>query len=150
MKISFLSLNGAVTLGIIAFLTLMARLTFIDALYVPEFRTILPENQPVTIALMMMVYMILVGSWVWSLLAAEHGSRIGLTVSLLFSLLTAFGGGLFTLVYLCPTGCAAPPVGNLIVWANLISGLAASLALGFHLVRQQSSIAQSKIRGEAA
>ncbi len=70
-----MSLNEAVTLSTIAFLTLMARLTFLDALYVPEFRTILPENQPVTIALTMLVYMILVGGWVWSLLAAARGRQ---------------------------------------------------------------------------
>jgi hypothetical protein len=128
------SLNGAVTLGIIAFLTLMARLTFLDALYVPEFRVLLPENQPATIALTVIVYIVLVGGWVWALLAAAQGSRGGLIASLLFSLLTALGGGLLTLAALCPNGCAAPPVGNLIVWANFVSGLAASLALGLQLI----------------
>ena len=148
---SFLSLNGAVTLGIIAFLTLMARLTFLDALYVPEFGVMLPENQPVTIALTMGVYMVLVGSWVWSLLAVARGSRVGLIVSLLFSLLTAFGGGLYTLTALCPNGCAAPPVGNGIVWSNLISGAAASLALGLQLwrTRRPEGGMQRSVGGEA-
>ena len=150
MRTWFVSLDAAVSFGIIAFLTLMARLTFLDALYVPEFGVMLPENQPTKIGLTMLVYMILVGSWVWSLLATTRGSRVGLIVSLLFSLLTAFGGGLLTLTALCPNGCAAYPVGNIIVWANLISGLAASTALVFQLVRRQSPGVQSKMRGETA
>ena len=141
MRNWLLSLNGAVTLGIIAFLTLMARLTFMDALYVPEFRLLLPENQPATLTLAMVVYMLLVGLWVWALLTSSRGSRAGLIASLLFSLLTAFGGGLLTLTALCPNGCAAPPVGDGIVWANLISGLVASLALGYQLTRTRGSLA---------
>lgn len=135
MRSGSVSRNAAVALGILALLTLLARLTFLDALYVPEFRAILPENQPVTIALMMLVYMVLVGCWIWSLLAAAQGSRVGAITSLLFSLLTAFGGGFFTLTTLCPAGCAAPPAGNVIVWANLVTGLAASAALIFQLAR---------------
>jgi hypothetical protein len=97
MRNWFVSLDAAVAFGIIAFLTLMARLTFLDALYVPELRAMIPENQPATIALTMLVYMILVGGWVWSLLAASRGSQFGLIVSLIFSLFTALGGGLLTL-----------------------------------------------------
>jgi hypothetical protein len=150
MRTRFISLSGAIILSTVAFLTLMARLTFLDALYVPEFRTMLPENQPVTIGMMMLVYMAASGGWIWSLVAAARGSRAGLVVSLIFCLFTAIGGGLLTLTALCPAGCAAPPVGNIIVWANLISGLAASIALGFQLTRQQSSVVQSEIGGEAA
>ncbi len=150
MRNWLVSLNAAVEFGVIALLTLMARLTFLDALYVPEFGAMLPENQPATIALSMLVYMVLVGCWVWSLLAAAHSSRTGLIGSLLFSLLTALGGGLLTLTAFCPKGCAAPPVGNIIVWANLVSGLAASLALIFQLIRRRSTGAQSQMRGETA
>ena len=135
-----MSLNGAITLSTIAFLTLMARLTFLDALYVPEFGVMLPESQPVTIALTMVVYMIFAGSWIWSLLAAARGSRAGFVVSLLFCLFTALGGGLLTLLALCPDDCAAWPMGNIIVWANLISGLAAALALILQLRRTQESL----------
>lgn len=126
----FTSLNGAITFSIFAFLTMMTRITFLDAMFVPEFRNMLPEDRPASIVLMMLVYMVFVGGWVWSLLAAARGSRTGLIVSLIYCLFVALGGGLLTLLFLCPTGCAAWPVGNLIVWANLISGLVASFALG--------------------
>jgi hypothetical protein len=88
MRTRLFSLNGAVTLGIIAFLTLMARITLLDSLFVSEFRTMLPEDQPVRLALVMLGYMVFVGGWVWSLLAAVRGSQAGLMVLLVFSLLT--------------------------------------------------------------
>ncbi len=137
MKTWLVSLNGAVTLAIVAFATLIARVTFLDALYVPEFRVMFPESQPAGIAVMIVIFMVFIGVWIWSLLAASRGSRGGFIVVLLYSLFTALGGGLITLTAFCPIGCAAPPVGNIIVWANLISGLAASVALGFQLTRPQ-------------
>ena len=75
--------------------------------------------------------MVFVGSWIWALLAATRASRAGMIVALIFSLLMAFGGGLLTILVLCPTPCGtAWPVGNIIVWVALIAGLGASLALG--------------------
>jgi hypothetical protein len=140
MKTWVVSLNGAVALTIVAFATLIARVTFLDALYVPEFRVMFPENQPAGIAVMIVIFMVFIGVWVWSLLAASRGSRGGLTVVLLYSLFTALGGGLITLTAFCPTGCAAPPVGDAIVWANLIVGLAASFALGLQLTQSHTSV----------
>jgi hypothetical protein len=131
----FTSLNGAITFSIFAFLTMMARIAFLDAMFVPEFRNMIPEDRPASIALMMLVYMVFVGGWVWSMLVAARSSRTGLIVSLIYCLFVALGGGLLTLLVFCSDGCAAWPVGNLIVWLNLISGLVASFALGIHLYR---------------
>ena len=152
MSTWFTSRNSAVTLGIITLLTLMARLTFLDAMYVPEFRTLLPEGQPATIGVVMVVFMVFVGGWIGSLLTAARGSRAGLMVSLIFCLFAALVGGLLTLVFLCPNGCAVPPVGNLIVWANLISGAAASLTLSLQLIRTRRPLAemQRTMGGKAA
>ncbi len=121
--------NVAITLSVVALLTVLARITYLDALFVSE----LSEDQPWPIALSMLGYMAFVGVWIWALLAAGRGSRAGLIVALVFSLLVAFGGGLLTLLVFCPQGCAAWPVGNIIVWAALIFGLAASAALGLQL-----------------
>jgi hypothetical protein len=140
MKTWLVSLNGAVSLAILAFATLIARITFLDALYVPEFRMMLPENQPIGIAVMIVIFIIFIGVWVWSLLAASRGSRGGLMVVLLYSLFTALGGGLITLTAFCPVGCAAPPIGDAIVWANLIVGLVASFVLGLQLTRSHASV----------
>ncbi|MBX3085477.1 MAG: hypothetical protein KF716_27830 [Anaerolineae bacterium] len=140
MKTWLVSLNGAVKLAILAFATLIARITFLDALYVPEFRVMFPENQPGGIAVMTVIFIIFIGVWVWALLAASRGKRGGLIVVLLYSLFTAIGGGLITLTAFCPVGCAVPPVGDAIVWANLIIGLAASIALGFQLIWSRASV----------
>jgi hypothetical protein len=146
----FTSLNGAITLSIFAFLTMMARITFLDAMFVPEFRNMLPEDRPAGIGLMMLVYTVFVGGWVWSLLATARSSRTGLIVSLIYCLFVALGGGLLTLLVFCPAGCAAWPVGNLIVWGNLISGLAASFALGiqFRQTPGQRKSLHSTMSGE--
>ena len=77
MSVWFTSRKVAVALGIITLLTLTARITFLDALYVPEFRTMLPEDQPTTIGIVMLVFMVFVGGWIWSLFAAARGSRAG-------------------------------------------------------------------------
>lgn len=140
MKTWLVSLNSAVTLAIVAFATLIARVTFLDALYVPEFRVMFPESQPAGIAVMIVIFIVFIGVWVSSLLAASRGSRGGLVVILLYNLFTALGGGLITLTAFCPIGCAAPPVGDAVVWANLIFGLVASFALGLQLTRSGTSM----------
>ena len=152
MRTWFTSLNGAITFSIFAFLTMMARIALLDAMFVPEFRNMLPEDRPASIMLVMLVYMVFVGGWVWSLLAAVRGNRKGLIVSLIYCLFVGLGGGLLTLLFLCPAGCAAWPVGNLIVWANLISGLAASFALGiqFRQTPGQRKSLHSTMSGETA
>ncbi len=133
--IPFLSLNGAIALSIIALVSAAGRITFVDALFVSEFRNQVPENQPVTIALHMLGYMLFVGGWVWALLAAGRGSRAGLIVALIFSLLVGVGGGLVTILFFCPVGCSAQPVGDSIVRINLVSGLVAAAALGRQFIR---------------
>jgi len=50
MKNWLLSLNGAITLSVIALLALLARLTFLDALFVSEFRSGFSADQPGPIA----------------------------------------------------------------------------------------------------
>lgn len=144
----FLSLRGAIVLSIIALVTVVGRTIFVDALFVSEFRNQVPENQPALIALLMLGYMLFVGSWIWALLAASHSSRAGLIVALIFSLLVGLGGGLLTILFFCPGGCAARPVGDSIVWINLVSGLVAAAALGCQFVRSQRKVSGSQVGAE--
>jgi hypothetical protein len=145
------SLNGAITFSIFVFLTMMTRIAFLDAMFVPEFRNMLPEDRPAGIALMMLVYMIFAGGWVWSLLEAARGSLRGLIVCLIYSLFVALYGLLSLLVF-CSDGCAAAPVGDLIVWLNLISGLMASFTLGIQLnqIADQRKRMSKTMSGETA
>lgn len=133
MKNWFLSVNSALALSAIALLAVLARLTFLDALFVSEFRSGFSADQPGPIVRAMLGFMVFFGGWIWALLAGTRGSRAGMIVALIYSLLVAFAFGLLTLIVLCPAGCAAWPAGNFIVWVALIAGLAASIALGFQL-----------------
>ena len=132
MRTWILSLNGAITLSVIAFLTGLARL-MLDMRFVSEFADFM-GNQPGQVALVMLIFMAFFGGWVWALLAAVRGSRGGLIGALVCSLLLALGEGLTTVLVFCPTPCrTVSPLGDIIIWANLISGLAAAAALGLQL-----------------
>jgi hypothetical protein len=50
---------------------MMARIAFLDAMFVPEFRNMLPEDRPESIVPVMLAYMVFVGGWAWSLLAVH-------------------------------------------------------------------------------
>ncbi len=140
MRSWFMSLNGAITLSVIAFLTGLARL-MLDVGFVSEFANFMGDR-PGQVALVMLVFIAFFGGWVWALLAAVRGGRGGLIGALVCSLLLALGWGLTTVLILCPTPCpTVSPLGDIIIWANLISGLAAAVALGLQLrqARQQRS-----------
>lgn len=132
MKKWFMSLNGAITLAVLALLTLLAY-SFLFALFVASDEMGIREDEPVTVALFMLWTMAVFGGWVWALLASVRGSRSGMIVALIFSLLSAFLGGFTLLVFCAGKGCAAWPVGNIIVWAGLVTGLVATVALGLQL-----------------
>jgi uncharacterized YccA/Bax inhibitor family protein len=106
----------------------------IDALFVMPEEMGVSQDQPGTVALIMVWTMVLFGGWIWALLAAVRGRRGGVIAALIFSLLSGLLGGV-SLIAFCVPSCAAPPVGNIIVWAELITGLVASIALGVQLRR---------------
>ena len=134
MKISFTSLYAAIALSVIALLSGLARL-LLDARFVPEFADFMGD-QPGQVALVMLVFIAFFGGWVWTLLTAIRGSRGGLIGAVVFSLLLALGWGLSTVLVFCPTPCATiAPLSDIIIWANLISGLVAAGALGLQLVK---------------
>jgi hypothetical protein len=133
MKNLFTSLNGAVTLSAIAMLPLLARGMGLDAAFVLPNEVGVREDQPVMIALLVLWVTVLFGGWIWALLAAVRGGRGGVIWAFIFSLFTALISALTLLVFCAGKGCAAWPVGNIIVWAGLIAGLAASVALGLQL-----------------
>lgn len=140
MKNWFVSLNGAVTLSVFALLTLLARTMGLDAMFVLPGEMGVRQDQPTTVALIVLWTVALFGGWIWALLVAMRGSRRGLIAALVFSLLSGLLGGM-TLLVLCPDGCAVYPLGNIIVWAEFIIGLAASLALGLQIWGKRASAA---------
>jgi len=145
MRSWFMSRNGAITLSVIAFLTGLARL-MLDARFVSEFADFMGD-QPGQVALVMLVFIAFYGGWIWALLVAVRGGRGGLIGALVFSLLLALGWGVTTVLVFCPTPCpTVSPLGDIIIWANLISGLAAAVALGRQLrpTRQHEAASQAQ------
>jgi hypothetical protein len=129
----FTSLNGAITLSAIALLTFLGR-SFMD------WRFEYSQQDPAGSTSGALIYMVLIGGWLWGLLAASRGSRRGLVVSLVAVLLLDVAFGLATYFIFCPpwTGCTGWPDAWAWNWSNLISGVIAALAIVFHL-RQKST-----------
>lgn len=129
MKTWFTSLNGAITLSVIALLTFIGR-TFLDYRYVYDQFFPRPGQAAVSI----LINMALFGGWIWALLAASRGSQGGLIATLIFNLLLLFGVAVGTLVAYCPSPCpTAWPLMEIANWANLITGLIAAVAVGLRL-----------------
>lgn len=140
MKSWFTSLEGAAALSVLALLALLARSMGLDAMFVLPGEMGVRQDQPATVAVIVLWTVALFGGWIWALLVAMRGSRKGLIAALVFSLLSGLLGGL-TLLVLCPDGCAVYPLGNIIVWAELLTGLTASLALALQIWGKRASAA---------
>lgn len=134
MRTWFASVNGAITLSVIALLVFLGR-TFVDFQYV--YGGFAPSPGPAALAVL--INMALFGGWFWGLLAAVRGSRRGLIAVLVFNLLFLFGIAVGTLVAYCPSPCpTAWPSMEIANWSNLLFGLLASVATGRYL--QQSRV----------
>ncbi|HEY5729228.1 MAG TPA: hypothetical protein VLA72_02815 [Anaerolineales bacterium] len=134
MKTWLISLNGTITLSVIAFLTFQGR-AFMDWRY--EYPNQDPTGSLDT--MMALIYMALIGGWLWGLLAASRGSRRGLIVCLIAVLLLDVAFALVTYLLFCPpwTGCTGWPNAWPWNWSNLISGAIAAVALAFQLRRKR-------------
>jgi len=133
MKNRLISLNGTITLCVVALLTFLGR-AFMDWRY--EY----PNQDPTGIwdTPMALIYIALIGGWLWGLLAAGHGSRGGLIVCLIAVLLLDAGFALATYFFFCPpwTDCTGWPKAWSWNWANLISGGIAAVAVAYQLRRK--------------
>jgi hypothetical protein len=141
MKTWFASLNGAITLSAIAFLTFLGR-AFLDWRF--EYLKQDPAGNWASPGAL--IYMVLAGGWVWSLLAATRSSRSGLVGNLIFALVLDVAMALTTYFIWCPpwSGCQGWPNAWPWNWANLISGLLAVVALVLQL-RQKKVVGQRAV-----
>lgn len=126
MKNWFESINGTITLSVLALLSFLGR-AFLDWRY--EFPVQDPAGNWATVGAI--TYIFLAGLWVWGLLAAAKGSRGGLITNLVLALLLNVAMGLSTYFFLCPpwTGCTGWPNAWPWNWSNLITGLLATAAI---------------------
>lgn len=129
MKNWFTSLNGAVTLSVIALLTELWR-AFVD--FQHEYSNFL--NSMGALLLATLLYTALFGGWAWALLRAMRGSRNALIAALIINLLFLLALPIGTLVAYCPSPCPELwPLMELANWINLLFGLLAAVALAFQL-----------------
>jgi hypothetical protein len=136
MRNWLVSLNGAVTLSAIAFLTFIGR-AFMDWRF--EYPIQDPEGGFATLGVL--VYMALAGAWLWGLLAAVRSSRRGLIVCLISTLVLSVGLALATLFIFCPpwTDCEGWPDARFWNWSNLITGLLAVVAIMLQLRQDKTA-----------
>jgi hypothetical protein len=115
------SLDGAIALSVIAFLSHLGR-SYVDWQYV--YLPLDPAGRWETLALLANVAY--AGGWIWAILAAARGSRGGWIACLAFALVLV-GLALATDILLCRPGIGCRSLPNVWPWnwANLIAGLLA-------------------------
>ena len=134
MKTWFTSLNGAITLSVIALLTEVWR-TLVDSL--TEYPRFVPTlNAAALAALFFTVYL---GGWAWTLVAAARGSRRGLIAALVLSVVIWLAIPVPTFPVYCPPGPCWEKVGAPFIIVNtlmVVVGLLAIIALALQLARK--------------
>ncbi len=123
------SLNGAITLAVIALLTELWR-AFMDFQY--EYARFL--NGTGAVLLGTLIYTALFAGWAWALLRALRGSRSALIAALVINSLFLLVLPVGSLVSFCPSPCTELwPLMELANWINLLFGLLATVALAIQL-----------------
>ncbi|MGD9092573.1 MAG: hypothetical protein PVF74_06975 [Anaerolineales bacterium] len=131
MKNWFTSLNGALTLSVIALLTEVWR-GFLDAMFV------LPVDfsDQGTMQIAAVIFTALFGTWAWSLILASRGSRGGLITASILNALVWLAVPVSWLFFYCPAVCQAEAgIFNLANALNLVFGLLAGISLGIQIWR---------------
>jgi hypothetical protein len=129
MKSLVTSLDGAITLSVIALLTELWR-AFLD--FQHEYSIFLSSTGAVLLSTLL--YTGLFGGWAWALLRALHGSRSAMIAALLINLLFLLVLPVGALVAYCPSPCPELwPLFELANWLNLLFGLLAAVVLMLQL-----------------
>jgi hypothetical protein len=106
---------------------------------------------PLTSGLATMINLLIFGGWIYALYAsAARFSRGAMIVNLVFNaLLLIFG--LSTVISLCPSPCPTGwPVGEIIIWSNIVVGIPALIASTIAALRPVSASGSNDMRQKAA
>jgi hypothetical protein len=116
-----------------ALLSFLGR-TFIDYGYVfPESGITMPDLLPITFGVLAFY-----GGWLLALIAAGRRRRGGLIAILVYNVLLLIFG-ISTLTTFCPSPCrTAWPLGEILIWSNLLIGIAATLLTARQLMNKTS------------
>ena len=136
MKNWFVSLHGAITLSLLAFLAFIGRL-FMDWRY--ESHLMGAAGSPEEF-LYILMFLIFLGVYIWGMLAAIRGSRRGLIALFIMVVLLNIGLALATYFIWCPPA-SCPSSANMLRWnwIHLILGLVAAIALGIQLIGKKQT-----------
>lgn len=121
MKNWFTSLNGALTLSFVALLLELWR-GFLD------FAFIYPNEMKGMEIGIAIVYVVLLGIWIYGLNSARQSHRAGILAALVVGLLYVLGIDVGTIFFYCRNGCVRAEF-NYTSWAGLLVGLLAVVAL---------------------
>lgn len=127
--INLLRSSRAVVLLCTLSLLVMLERIFLDFRYVALEMESAQAYMPFTAPYMVCAFL-LIGGWIWALLAASKGSRGALVALVAFSALNLFFA-LSTMAILCPLPCqTASPITDVLVIAEVIISVAAMLSAG--------------------
>ncbi len=133
MKNWFISLNGAITLSVLALLSEMWR-GFLDAMFVLP----IDFNDRSMMNLAAVIFTLLFAGWAWTLILAIRGSRGGKIAAFSLNLLVLLVIPVSWLFFYCPAACRADAgIFNLANTLNLIFGILAGLSMGIHLLTER-------------
>ena len=126
----FTSLNGAISLSVLALLAFLGR-TMLDWRY--EYPVFDPSGSMDTS--MTLTFLVLVGIWLWGIVATVRGSRRGLIAILVMVLLLDVVFALSTYFFLCQpwTGCIGWPNAWPWNWTQLFLGLLSAVTIVYQL-----------------
>ncbi len=126
MLIWFMSLNGAITLSVLAMLSFIGYAIL-------ESRYFLEQWIPgITAAVLETLFvLIVVGLWIWGLLAASGGSRGGLVAALALGAISALIA-LFDLIRYSPIPFGWPLL-QISVWVMLVASAVSILSITLHM-----------------
>jgi hypothetical protein len=122
--------RAALLLSVATLLSFLAR-ALIDYGFV--YRELYHGTRP--IGILTLVYLAFIAGWIWALLAASHNTRPAMYVLLVYGAITALHAG-GTQVAFCPFPCrTAWPLGQVVIWLNLLLGIPAVVVALFSLRR---------------
>ena len=139
MKAWLSSLNGTLTLSVLAFLASLGR-NLLDWRYEARF---LGPPESAQEAFNFLLTLGFAGGWVWAMLAAVRASRRGLMACLIFALLLNLVPvfGMF-FVWCPPASCLGFPFNSdswRLTWVQLVFGTVAAIALIMQIRQQRAA-----------
>lgn len=136
MKTWFTSLNGAITLSAIAWLTELWR-AWLDMLFEYPVGVVQAKIDSGSTLVVTLIYAAVFAGWAYSMHSATRGSRGALIATLVLNALVWLVIPVGWIAAYCTDDCPARAgvLFNTANWLNLIFGLLAAVAIGMHLRR---------------